>query len=532
MANTTHSGIQHLAFNFQERVVSDDFNRAQQFAASALAELLRLPLTAIAIESEAEGKTSPASAAGNPLRAVVFEGVRFRPEIGTTTGFVEAGAALVVYPDSTPHPADSPARLILDPGVQSAGTLTMTAGGGGARIDVVECQPTNVVTEADSRDVFDPSTGLFSPSLVNKVARGGLTYRIRTGTAGAGFPGTASGWLPIAVCLVPSSATTWDDCTVWDVRPLLADLARGPHLVFEDFPRVRQSGSAIHIGGGVWRARGVVEGELNGWKVGGELSPSASGADFLLLNSAGGNQEPGFSAVASTPWYLYLVQPFGLPRWVKLSPTASGGTRRPMGPRGIPVFTQKAPEGLSGRAGSALTLPTATGLGGSSSNALAVLTGAYATGPTWCGAVVADCWTEISEGGIATAPTSGGGTNVVVYRLVGNTNIPSHARAVRVRFLTSYADAAGYITSFARRVQVYDAASGNLLYAKRRTTTEALPVSGAFVDTFEVDLEIPPNYPSGSPQTIDVQLSITATDGGGQAFSSQSMVVVGWRLYT
>ena len=532
MANPTHSGLQHITYNFQERVVSDDFNREQQFAASALAELLRLPLTAIAIESEAEGKTSPASAAGNPLRAVIFEGVRFRPEIGTTTGFVEAGAALVVYPDSSPHPADSPARLLLDPGVQSAGTLTLTAGGGGARIDVVECQPTNVVTEADSRDVFDPSTGLFSPVLVNKVARGGLTYRIRPGTPGAGFPGTASGWLPIAVCLVPSAATTWDDCTVWDVRPLLADLARPPHLVYEDFPRVRQSGSAIHVGAGVWQAKGVVEGELSGWKCGGELAPALSGANFLLLNSAGGRQEPGFSASASLPWYLYLVQPFGLPRWVQLSPTASGGTRRPMGPRGIPVFTQKAPEGLSGRAGSAISLPTATGLGSSSSNALAVMSGAFASAAAFCGVVVGDGWTMISEGGISTAPTSGAGTLTVTYRLVGNTNVPAHARAVRVRFLTSYADTAGYITSFARRVQVYDAAGGNLLYAKRLTTTEALPVSGAFVDTFEIDLEIPPNYPGGAPQTIDVQLTITATSGGAQVFSSQSMLTVGWRLFT
>lgn len=532
MATPTFSGLQHLIWNFQERVVSDDFNRAEQFAASALAELLRLPLTAIALESEAEGKTTPAATAGNPLRAVVFEGIRFRPEIGTTTGFVEPGCALVVYPDASPHPADSPARLLLDPGVQSAGTLTLTAGGGGARVDVVECQPTNVVTEADSRDVFDPSTGLFSPSLVNKVARGGLTYRIRTGTAGAGFPGTASGWLPIAVCLVPSSATTWDDCTVWDVRPLLADLARPPHVVSEDFPRVRQSGSAIHVGAGVWQAKGVVDGELNGWKCGGELAPSASGADFLLLNSAGGRQEPGFSAVASTPWYLYLVQPFGLPRWVQLTPSTSGGQRRPIGPRGIPVFTQKAPEGLSGRAGSAIALPTATGLGSSSSNALAVMSGAFASAAAFCGVVVADGWSEISEGGISTSPTSGAGTLTVTYRLVGNTNVPAHARAVRVRFLTTYTDTPGYITSFARRIQVYDAAGGNLLYAKRRTTTEGIPVGGSFVDTFEADLEIPPNYPGGTPQTIDVQLTITATSGGAQVFSSQSMLTVGWRLFT
>ena len=80
-------------------------------------------------------------------------------------------------------------------------------------------------------------------------------------------------------------------------------------------------------------------------------------------------------------------------------------------------------------------------------------------------------------------------------------------------------------------VQVYDAASGHLLYAKRRTTTETLPAGGSFTDLFEVDLELPANLPTGDPLDLDVQLLVTAATGGAQAFSAQQLIVLGWRLF-
>ena len=56
-------------------------------------------------------------------------------------------------------------------------------------------------------------------------------------------------------------------------------------------------------------------------------------------------------------------------------------------------------------------------------------------------------------------------------------------------------------------------------------------MSGAFVDTFQLDLELPVNLPTGAALAFDVQLAITATSGGSQAFSSQSLLVLGWRLF-
>lgn len=533
MPTQTHSGFQRIIYSFRERVVSDDFNRALQFLARQEAELLRRLHATNASEDEAEGVTAPADAVANPTRAIVFEGIRARPEKASTTLFVEPGVGLFVAPHADPHPADSPARLILDPGVQVAGTLVLTAGGGGTRIDVVECQVSDTVTEADNRDIFDPSTGLFTPALVSKVARGVLAYRIRLGTPGAGFPGTASGWLPLAVCSVPSTAVTWDDVTLWDVRPLYADLAHPPHLVTAGWNGIRrQFASAIDQGVGQWHARGIVDTELFGWKVGGNLAPTESGAVSIRLDAAAvpNVQEPGFAAVASSPWYLYLAQPFNLPRWAQYTPASDPGLRRPRSPRGIPIFTQKAPAGLAGRPSAALSLPTATGLGGTTGAAVVSLAGAFGAGALFASMAVSD-WSHFQEGGISVAPVAGAGTLTVTYRLIDNTTHPANAKAVRIRLLTGYADTAGFTTSFARRVIVLDGVGGNTLYTVRRTTTETLPASGAFVDTFELDLEFPPNLPTGGTRTIEFAFTITSTNGGALVFSSQSMNVLGWKLF-
>ena len=527
MANPTHSGYRRLIWNFRERVVSDDYNRALQIVAAQHVDLLRRLHASTASASTGGGKTTPATATANPLRAIVLEGLRVRPEIGTTSLFIEGGCALAVFPDGTPHPDDSPARLISDPGVQTAATLVLTAGGGGTRIDVVECQPTSVVSEADSRDVFDPSTGLFAPVLVNKVARGGMSYRIRTGTAGAGWPGTASGWLPLAVCSVPSSASTWDDVTVWDVRPLLADLASPPHLAPQAFPSLRRQQGSVIDDGSNWLARGIVVGELGGWLVGGELCPSLTGATSLVLDATGPHQEPGFAAVASRPWYLYLAQPFGLPRWCRLSP-ASSLERTPLEPRGIPIFSQKAPAGLAGTPGSALALPTDTGLGNTTSSAIPVLTGVFGAGTTFCGSAVNSGGTRIVTPGISLAPTSGAASSSVLYNL-SSTEVPPNATAVRVRFTTVITDVAGDYT-ITRIATMYDAPSGDVVVEERLAGTESVPAGGSFTDIFEVELPLPPNLPTGAATTYQARLAITWISGGAIAYSNQAMAIVGWRL--
>ena len=531
MAERTYSGARREQFNLRERAVSDDFNRLQGFAAAAAAELHRRTHLASTLSAEAGGKASVPSASGTPPSAVIFEGLLPRPEIGTVNLFVSAGALAICLPASSPHPDDDPARLIRDPGVTNAGDLTLTPGAVATRIDVVECQPYDLVQESDSRDVFDPATGTYAPVLLDKVVRGALAYRIRTGTPGGGFPGAVADWLPLAVARVPSSATTWDDCDVWDVRPLLADLARPPHLEVEDLPRtVLAHGSAVEESAGQWRARGTALKDLAGRKCGGQLAPAQSGATYLRLDSGGGLQEPGFAATPERPWYLFLAHPHGLCRWSKLSP-ASSGERTPQAPRGIPIFSQKALAGLDGRPGSALSLPTATGLGGTTTNATCVMAGYFGTGlPAFRPIVVEDGRTQLAPPGIKLTPTGGAATDVVTYDLIGNTTHPASAVELLLRFQTSVGDAAGQKHLLETELVVRDAL-GNDLYTRYRYGTEVVPGAGAYTDWFELWIPLAPNLPAGAPQTQEVQLTLGLSGGGGGlAYSNQFAFVAGWRL--
>lgn len=521
------SGFRRIVHGTRERILSSDHNREQALHNALVVDALRHLYEAESLDEQAAGVAGLVSTVTSPLHALIFNGLRVRPEIGTWTIFIDPGIGTFADPGSDPSSDDSFAQLVRSAGVTSSGVLSISTPGAGTRIDVIECSVYQAVIETDSRDVFNTATGTFAPALVNKVVEAQLTFRVRAGTVGGGFPGTATGWLPLAVAKVPSGAASCDDCDFWDVRPLRSDIL-GPHLVRSTFPSLqRQHASAIdESGAGNWRARGVVYADFQGRLVGGNLAPTASGANYLDLTSGGSAQEPGFSAVQNRPWYLYLAFPFGLPRWAPLAP-ASSGNRAPRSPRGIPVFSQKAPNGMLAAPSSALTLPTATGLGGTTSSAVPVLSGAFGAGPALCNSVVGnDGWTRVGSPGIVLSPSSGGGSASVHY-LLTSTELPPNATAVRVRLSTTITDSAGSYT-IARSAVLRATAAGDQVEEVRRTDTAVIP-SAAIQDVFEVEFAIPPNLPTGAAVTRQIDLTITWS-GGGVTFSNQAIAVVGWRL--
>ena len=523
----TSSGLRRLVHGTRERILSSDHNREQALQNAMLVDALRYLLEAETSEEQAAGITALASSVGSPMHALIFNGLRVRPEIGTWNLFVDPGMGLFSDPTNGTSD-DSVGQLVRSAGVTSAGALTIGTPGAGTRIDVVECSVYQAVIETDSRDFFSSATGTFTPALTNKVVEAQLTFRVRQGTPGAGFPGTATGWLPLLVASVPSGALSCDDCLFWDVRPLRSDVL-GSHLNRTSFPTYqRQHASAIDEGGaGNWRARGLVYADLQGRLVGGNLATQNSGANFIDLTSGGGNQEPGFSVVANRPWYLYLALPFNLPRWAPLAP-ASSGSRAPRSPRGIPVFSQKPPNGLLGTPSSALTLPTATGLGSTTTAAVAVLSGAFGAGPVFCNTVVSnDGWTRVGSPGVSLSPSSGDTTAAVVYQL-GSTAIPPNATAIRVRLVTTIADTAGDHT-IQRSVVLRSSVAGDQVEEVRFNGTSSIP-SSSYLDVFETELAIPPNLPTGAAVTRQLDYTITWGSGGSIAYSGQACVVVGWRL--
>ncbi len=437
------SGAKAIVYNTRERLVSTDPNRAQQFTAQGIAEVLRYLLDQQTEQDLAGGGVENLGAGTEtPLRATVLGGLRVQPDLGpgSLNCFVTPGMALLID-NPSPGIDDSVASYVVDPGVQLAGALTLTPGAGSTRIDVVECQRVTNVLESDNRDVFNVSTGLFSPTQVTKVQAGQLVYRIRLGTPGSGFPGVVAGWLPLMVASVPSGATTWDVVTCWDVRPLASDRANGVALTtrkWEENKRVFIDSDVTSDAAKV-QMQGEVDATFRGYKAGGVLQKDSSLLVLDITDTAvQAASFPGFGNTGAL-WYLYLVYPFGLPRWVRYASAPS--SRVPRGMRGIPAVSL-APCNFGGNPRtSSVATPAVFGLQDSASvNAICVASGrARASGSTVPLGVMADGRIQYIANldSNPVNPTSNT-TTAASWTFTDDTHMPGNARALWVRLFGNF----------------------------------------------------------------------------------------------
>lgn len=419
------SGNKQMVLNTRERLVSDDHNRLQAFIGADLASVLShlLLATADADASAAGSETLPSTNVA-PMAATVLNGLRPLPINGTANLLVEAGVLVMANPDTPVSGDDVPQKWVVDPGVQIAGQLTLAPGAGSTRIDVVECSRTTAVVESDNRDIFNPSTGLFSPVLVDKVVVGRLAYRIRAGTPGAGFPGVVAGWLPLAVCSVPSAATTWDAVAIWDVRPLAADRWGGPFATTVAKPRrgLTHVFTDASTAPGELRLLGNLDLAFGAYRAGGKVTSDAG--DYLDV-AASAIREPGYAVPSSGWWHLWLAFPFGLPRWARYTP-ASSGSRVPSGLRGVPVLsTVAARYDGTVRTGS-IALPTATGLGGTTTSAVLAASGRTDSTPKLLGISADGLVFRAADPALASSPLDSVEPFQFTYNIPANANVNTH----------------------------------------------------------------------------------------------------------
>ena len=546
---TTGSGNQKLLYNTRERALSSDNNRAQSFAGRAAAEAWRYLLDASAEEDTHAGAVEVmgvGSEAG--LRAAVFAGIRPRPEIGTINLFVEPGEILIVD-NPSPSGDDSNAALINDPGVQTAGVLTLTAGAGSVRIDVIECQRIDVVTEIDNRDVFNPATGLFTPAQVNKVITSSLAYRIRTGTPGSGFPGVAVGWVPLAVCRVATAAATWDDVVVWDVRPLVSDRWNAPFNNPLSFPQKGRQNvwTDVTTNAAQRRAAGVVEAAFKGYRAGGRLGLTSEAVGYFDY-AAAANYARNFVAgwTANRHWYVYAVFPYGLPRWVRYSDPGSGA-RKPVGQRGILAVTNVPPafNGLPQPTGIGVNTPTATGLQdpNTATDAICLFAGRVdAAGPLPLGIAIDGTVTNNinpNAHGISGADDAGGFT---VFTLTDDVEIPAGARAVHLELLMLFTTSVADVFSLINKVLV--SVGDGLTTAYVEAARWTIPFDGGTGgETLQAGMTVrvplandpfnPTNGAVSPTRVFKVKWFYTPGSpppGGAVTFSSVTLGVVGWEM--
>jgi hypothetical protein len=418
---------------------------------------------------------------------------------------------------------------------------------GSTRIDVIECQFVLNTVETDNRDIWNPATNTFAAATVPKATQGGLVYRVRQGTAGGGFPGTASAWLPLAVASVPTGTTTNDTVTFWDVRPLIEDRIIPPHNVGADYPRWGRvdyevntqlsAGKALLVGTVDVSGSDALTPSPGKRRLGGRLRASGisadkpAGFDGLDLNDA--NNWAG--SISNGVAYVFLLEsPFGLPRWARYTNVASG-SRQPRSPRGFLVVTQATgPTAGWGTPGAAIGLPTSTGLGTATVTKGAFLgavlfTGGvagptYASGRTQWSTSTSSSPSPIFAALTGTITTVTSTSGYATFGLTGSA-YPISAKGIHavVKLTVSTAAQDVEVSSY-----VFDS-TNTFLLATAEDTVVATHGDGVITRTLHIPL--PTSYPvsrSGNPRTLRVNV---IGQSANISINTASLQVYGWDLF-
>lgn len=380
------SGNKREKLNTLERLVSTDFNRLQSMLAADSHEYARWRNNREIVgdwhnqPGLQQAYTALPPDADKLIAHDCLSGLLVRPDNATSLLVDPGEAAFFVpaYPNATAD--DSKYVAVSDAGVQSLGILTFSANAGpGVRWDIVECQPTEALLESASRDIYNPATGQYAPATVEKVRGGQLTYRIRRGTQGAGIPDIAADWMPLAAVHLRTDATSFLNCDVYDLRPLVRERC----MWSPSHPLAAPSGTngvgyRLHLEEaelghsvvattdkamvGYWR------GHFGGYWTGGRLRCNVAAESTANFGSTGTfetnvdryvcdanvNLSNGYSATNNTSFMVCALFPRGYPRWVRYSQLALTGStsnrlrasgRLPQGPRGILVTAAGAARG-------------------------------------------------------------------------------------------------------------------------------------------------------------------------------------------
>ena len=538
-------GMKELVLNSQERAISTDINRLQKFKGADIAELFRyfLNVGVGTDDFDAGGVTAENLTIGTPLSAEIINGFMVSPTQATLGISIGGGVLYAIAPDGADD--DSIYKYVRDPGV-SAGVLTIAnnVGGGGIRIDVIECFVTPTVMETDNRDIFNTATNLFTATEVNKAVSNQLLYRVRTGTPSSGFPGVVEGWLPLAVVSIPDGATSVDTMTFWDVRPLLSDRAHTPMKMGQNRPD-RLGGSEMNARNPAV-ASGYANINMGGRRVGGIIQSGTPQLTDLLpidLTSAS-NKAAGYIPVSGYPWYVYICTPFGLPRWARYT---VGYPRVPRSPRGIPVVTDIACD-IEGRALSGVPLPLSTGLLGATApftEAVAVFAGVISSTGVQTGFYGSNGVCEHIRPYGSTdlplcVPTLGNslGTAFGNYTFAPLLHYPENARRIKLEvtikhLLGGTVGGPGYSVTMYMNVNT----PGTAVSWMHGEKLASFPVAQTWTETSTFTwtgwVEIPNEYPllAGPYQVIQFGLD----DGGVGLLTagnnvSNTAVIVGWEL--
>lgn len=556
------SGRKALRQNTRERVISTDFNRAQSFAAGWANELVRRQMIAPTDDSLAVGTTFPVAGAltaaidvtapAAPDAAGVLNGLMVVLPVAATYLIVTSGMLAVIDPEGSPGSSDpnplnpddgpGPARVVYSAGVTTVGALAWTPNPGpGVRVDIVECQRSNVVAETDNRDIFDPSTGLFTPQAVTKVTVGELTFRIRLGVAGGGLPAPALGWVPLAVLASAAGSVNLDTVFAWDVRPLLSDTAAPFAQVRSIYPRIERYRMVCENKStpGQLKLSGESQGTYLGWRMGG-ICVEPDITPYVDLLNAPFYQAAGFVPVAGLPYYVYSLWPTGYVRWVGYHTAAVAGIggRCPGSWRGILTVSQTPP--LNGQPLAPVATPPGWGLNVSTLFGQMMVAGQVDVLGNLTG-FVADGDLVHHEGAnpFAIVPSSitspAAGSEIAAFVLVPGVHYPAGARRVRVVIENSYTGIADNTAAMNVETVTVNTFAGAALMASVSQDQRMLPKVAALPVAFDFvthDLPVASDGISAPPALgfLFRYDRFTVGGSGTGVLAASQLVVIGWDM--
>ena len=539
------SGQKRVVFNTRERAVSTDVNRVQAFLAGQRAEQMARLCTDRYVQDVSNGLAIEPDPLATSVDADVYGGLMVVPQIGSSSITITRGVVGFYLPDDPPDlDSETGYKIIHSPGVQVPGQLVIAANpGSGTRIDVIECTPMEQVEESSSRDVFNPTTGLFSPVLTKKVVAGRLQFRVRQGTPGGGFPGTVPGWLPLAVASIPGGkGATTNDVTFWDVRPLVQDRAEQPTRagrIAQTHTSHYLTADSTSLPGGMF-VFGTCEGAMGAQKTGGTLfkgTPSAvmGTGDVPAINIFNvENHEPGLTLVPNAIWYVWSLFPFGLPRWVRYTETdLIGKGRVPCSMRGICVASITPPGGFGGAPKVPILLPNSTGLGGSTQYAWMV-----AAGLCNSAGVPQEFLTDghnfiFDNAAILIGTPTVHTPTVDTYELPDNLAYPANARSIRVVFTSIFKDVAAETTgTYMRSVSVFnDKGDKELAVIHAEQVIWTFPAAVASTEFFVCDIPLRIALPgAGGSVTRKFQVKYTPISMSMSKREFANASIIGWRI--
>lgn len=284
----------NVVWNDFEQVTSDDLNDLQSLSGRLISETVR----AMARQWSEEG---------NPTERTSF-GIASGLKIASGgTSIISVGTGLLAQQGVTPSPPDVPTPEALDSSVRvglllSSEALTVPSRG----VDtywLVQGRVERAVTLSESREIFNPSTGLPSPQTVDKRQESQVVVELKEGTTTT-IPAPDTGWVRVGAALVTVAGSIVTGAT-HQLATQFSDLA--PHIMDTG---VTNRTSFVHrstneVGEVSIGSQISFSAELNGRKAWIQNNGFKSLRDALFIDT----NDTGSTSTDGLWWYLYLCAP-------------------------------------------------------------------------------------------------------------------------------------------------------------------------------------------------------------------------------